>query len=239
MPMIRQSDREEIARDAIALHLGDLMARGKALREEAQRRAQTIIDKAHAERQRILTGAQEKGFEAGRAEGLSAGYKDGFEKGHQESVQAATRDLTALARGWEGALGEFLEERQGLVDRAGADVLALAMQIAERVIKRTIEHDPNVVIDQIEHVLELVTRPSRLVLRVHPMDMELVREVLPGVVGKFAQVKHAEVVEDGTLSRGSVVMMEAGQEGASVCDADVQRQLDRIAEAIVPGRATP
>jgi flagellar biosynthesis/type III secretory pathway protein FliH len=238
MPMIRQSDREEIARDAVTLHLGDLMARGKALREEAQRRAQAIIDKAHAERQRILEGAHEKGFEAGRAEGLSAGYKDGFEKGHQESVLEATRDLDGLARGWESALEGFLEERQGLVDRAGADVLALVIQIAERVIKRSVEHDPAVVVGQIEHVLEVVSRPSRLVLKVHPADVGLVREVMPRVMGKFVLVKHAEVVEDGSLSRGSVVMMEAGQEAASVFDADVQRQLDRIAAAIVPGKAT-
>lgn len=239
MPMIRQSDREEIARDAVTLHLGDLMARGKALREEAKARAQAILDKAHAERQRILEGAHEKGFEAGRAEGLSAGYQDGFEKGHDESVQEATRDLAALGKGWEIALQEYLDQRQGLIDQAGADVLALVMQIAERVIKRSIEHDPAVVVRQVEHVLELVSRPSRLVLRVHPADVTLVQEVMPGVIAKFALVKHAEIVEDATLTRGSVVMMEAGQEGASVFDADIQRQLDRIAEAIVPGRATP
>lgn len=237
MPMIRQSDRHEIARDAIALHLGDLMARGKAMREEANRRAQAIIDKAHAERQRILEGAQEKGFEAGRAEGLSAGYKDGFEKGHAESVVEARRSTAALAAGWEASLDEFLSQRQELVDRAGADVLALALQIAELVIKRSIEADPSLVVQQIEHVLQMVSRPSRLIVRVNPADRALVQEVFPAIVTKFSSVKHAELMDDPTLARGSTVIAEAGAECASVFEADVQRQVNRIAEAIVPGRA--
>lgn len=232
--MIRQSDREEIARDAIALHLGDLMARGKAMREEAHRRAQAIIDKAHAERQRILDGATAKGMEAGRAEGLSAGYKDGFEKGHTQAIEQAKRDMAALVSGWESALTEFLSARQELVDQAGTDVLQLVLEIAERVIKKSIDVDADVVVRQIDHVLALVARPSRLLLRIHPEDRTVAMEALPSVVAKFSMAKHAELVDDPTLQRGSVVVTDVGSDGGTVFDASVRGQLERIADAIVP-----
>lgn len=235
MPMIRQSDRDEIARDAIALHLGDLMERGKSLREEAKRRGQAIIDKAHAERQRILEGAQEKGFEAGRAEGLSAGYRDGFEKGHAEALEEARKRTAALAAAWESELAAFVAKRQELVDEAGADVLELVLKIAERVIKRKLEAEPDVVVGQLEHVLSMVARPTRLVVRAHPEDRALLGELLPGIVSRFAMVKHLEMTDDASLSRGSIVALDAGADGAAKFDADVQAQLERIAAAIVPG----
>jgi flagellar assembly protein FliH len=234
MPMIRQSDREEIARDAIALHLGDLMARGKSLREEAQRRAQAIIDKAHLERQRILDGATAKGLEAGRAEGLSAGYKDGFEKGHAEAMAQAREDAAAVAAGWESALSGFVATRQELIDQAGTDVLRLVLQIAERVIKRSIAADPVLVMQQVEHVLAMVARPSRLVLRVHPEDRALAAELLPATVAKFSMVKHVELVDDVSLLRGSVVAVDTSSDGATTFDADILGQMERIAAAIVP-----
>lgn len=234
MPLIRQPLADPSIRNAVVLHLGDLRRAGEHLRESAAREAESVLAAARVERDRIVSGADREGH----AKGLERGLKEGHERGAQEGralAQAEWRDrLAAIESGWTAALGSFLADRERMMLEARQDVLQLAVLLAERITKRAIRVDPTLVNDQVAEVLALVARPSRLVIHLHPLDRPIVEEVLPGLRRRFPSVQDIEMADDDSLPRGSCIARTAG----GTIDASIATQLDRIAEALIPGGFT-
>jgi flagellar assembly protein FliH len=113
-------------------------------------------------------------------------------------------------------------------------VLALAISIAERVIKRRIEIDPALVADQLAAALALTVSPSRLAIRTSPDDLETAKTILPTLLHRFTESPNITIEPDPALSRGSVTLRTDKGE----VDATIETQLDRIVEVILPARKT-
>ncbi len=236
MAVIRQSDAVRIADQAITLDLGDLRAQGTAMIARAREQARAVVDEGLVQRQKLIEGAeaigQKQGYDAGFAQGLEAGRVQGHEQGCAERRE----QLTQLEQAWTTALQSFERDRSGMMIEARQDILELAVQLARRVVKRAIEADPTLVIDQAGAVLSAAARSSRLVLRVHPDDVTLVREALPSLKASTSRTEHIEVLTDPALPRGSCTAQSAG---GGVVDGTITTQLDRIAQALLVSRSEP
>lgn len=251
MALIKSANSSVAARGAVVLDLGDLTRQGQAIIAAAQRQAQAIIADAHAERARLISDAAAAGRADGVIEGRAEGLKQGLAQGQAQALAEHKAALGAMVTGWSGALEQFVGARDRLLSEAKTEVIRLALAIGERVTKRAIEADPAAAAAQLEAVLERVLRPSRLTVRVHPADRAMLADAAPALVQRFAAVQHVELVDDGALARGScvAVVMGAARDGdagaggsgggatgiGGEIDASIGTQLDRIAEAILPG----
>lgn len=235
MPLIRRADRDQVAREAVVLHLDDLARRAEKLRSEAEEAARKLVDDARAERERILAGAREAGLEKGLEEGRERGFAEGVEEGRRLVLEQARTQLASLERSWAEALDRFERDRDTFLLAARREVLGLAMLAAEMITRRQCEADPAVVVDQLGAVLELVTRPAKVVVAIHPEDDEHVRRAMPALMERFPAARGIELRHDESLSRGSCVARLDG-EGGGVIDASIRTQLERIAAALVPGK---
>ncbi len=243
MAVIKGSNTAALARDAVVLDLSDVARQGEQMIASAKKRAQTILAEAEATRARLIGDAAAVGKAEGLAEGLAEGHRAGAEQGRASALTEQRAALLALLEGWSAALRSFASARQGLLDEAGRDVLNLAMTIARKVTRRAFATDPGVPGEQLRSVLELVMRPTRLLVRAHPEDVSLMRQAMPELVAQFDSAGHVEFVEDATLARGSCVARLAdersgtgvggGAPGGEI-DASIDEQLDRIAEMLVP-----
>jgi flagellar assembly protein FliH len=234
--VIRQGDAGRVASRATALDLGDLAAQAERVRALAREQAEATLRAAHVERERLLSSAREEGRRSGHAEGLAKGLEEGRAQGRKEAQQAHAAVLGSLQQAWAEALEGFALERDAILAEARQDVLRLAVLLAEKVTKRAIEIDHEVAAAQLESVLALVARPTRLIVRVHAMDEPIVREALPGLMAKFPAAQHVELRSDDQIERGSCV---ARTEGGGWLDASVKTQLDRLAVALLPDRRSP
>ncbi len=247
MALIKHANAKDLTRDAIVLDLGDLHRQGQLLIENAKRRAAEIIKEAEAERDRLIAGAAEKGHAEGFARGLEEGRARGQEEGRAEAAQSTAADLEALRAGWEQALAAFVADRERILTEARDDVLRLALRIAEKVTRRKIETDPAVAAAQLESVLALITRPTALVIAVHPDDRAAIEQALPSLLATLtAAPRHVELTDDPTLPRGSCVARTRGGDdgsggavgGGGEINASIDLQLQRIAEALLPSPDT-
>ncbi len=232
MGMIRRADLETYTRDAVVMNLGDLKAQGKATVDAATQHAEQVLKDAQNERDRLISGAAEKGREEGYREGYAKGLEAGRAEGFAKAIKEHTEQIAALTQQWNESLGVFSQERDAMYQQARRDVIELAALIAERVTKRAIVLDPAIVETQMRTVLDTLARPTGLVLRVHPEDLAYAETVLPGLIADCTNCTSAEVVADDSLSRGSCI---AETDGRGVIDATIGTQLDRIVEAILPG----
>ena len=234
MALIRQAQARRVADDAVVLDLGDLALQGERLVADARRRAEAEIARAQAERDRLLSSAKDDGYRAGFEEGERAGREAGLAEGRTAALAEHGQILTTIERAWEDALGAFVEQRGHMLVSARRDVLRLAVRVAELVTRRQIELDDRAVEGSLEAVLTSVLRPTRLIIRVSPDDRAVAQEALPKLLDTLSSGIDAELVEDGSLSRGScVATFDEAMSGR--IDASVETQLDRIARALLPG----
>ncbi len=241
MALIKHSNTRDIARDAVVLDLGDLQRQAALIMQSARDQASAVIAAAKAEREQILAGAAELGKSAGFEVGRAAGLNIGKEDGRTAAISEFRARLEAIESSWGSELSAFERARQSMLLAAEKDVLRLALQIAERVVKRAVANDPLIVIDQLRAVLAVVARPTELVVRIHPDDVEIVREALPQLTRHFTTVRNVELAEDQNLSRGSCIAAMRSSSGGDgrfaggEIDASIATQLDRIVQALMPG----
>lgn len=253
MALIRQAQAQHALREALVLDLGDLHRQGEAIIAQAKERAGKIVAEAQAERLRLVADAAETGRARGTAEGLSQGRAEGERQGREAALRARAAELASLEAAWGEMLVALEAARERLLEDARRDLLRLAAMIAQRVIKRAVELDPSAVTAQLESVLQMVIRPSRLTVRVHPQDRALVEAALPGLLPRFQCVTHLELADDAGLARGSVAARlgrAGGGSGGSgggggfddgpalggEIDATVDAQLARLIDVLLPPR---
>lgn len=234
MAIIKRADARTHPHSTVTLDLGDLGRRGQMLRESAVAEAERVVREAHEERARILAGAEQTGRERGHAEGYQAGLAVGREEGREAALGEFREKLAAVDAAWAEAMAGFVADRESLLLGARSAVVELAVKIAERVVHRVVEVDASVVEDQLRELLALVAGPATLIVRVHPEDEELVREVLPRLREQFVGGIHVRLQTDSSVSRGSCTARTLG--GSSI-DASLETQLDRLVRDLLPDRS--
>ena len=241
MPLIRGAQLGDAVRSAVVLDLGDLKRQGDRILSTARAEADRIVAEARAERERLLEGASEEGRRAGTERGIEEGRARGAAEGREAAMAAHREKLAALEAAWTGALDEFRARREEMLLEARVDVLRLAVRVAEMVTRRRVELDDGAAAAQLEAVVSLVARPTRLVIRVHRDDVDAFREALPAAAARLgagvrpgAAGGHVELAVDGTLAPRSCV---ASTPDGGMIDASLGTQLERIVAALLPGDA--
>ncbi|TVQ31254.1 MAG: hypothetical protein EA376_10310 [Phycisphaeraceae bacterium] len=237
MALIKQASSKALIRDAIVLNLSDIQRQARELEERANRKAEQIIRDAEAERRRLLEGAEAEGRAEGVRLGRAEGHEQGLEAGRAKAVRQSKEKIRIAIEAWSEALDRFEQARDGLMVDARSDVINLALAIAQKVIRRTLQNDPDCVRRQMHDALALTLRSTRLTIAVHPEDMAAAEESLPDLVRRFERCSHAELVEDESLSKGSCVV----RTDRGVINADIEVQIERIVAELAPtpGSANP
>jgi len=231
MAVVRHAEAEGLARRARVLDLADVRAEAERIVAEARAQAEGIVREAHDERARLIADAEETGRAAGHAEGLERGREQGRQEGAARAAEQMSARLAELDRGLAGALEEFVSGRRELLDQARDDVVRLALAIASRVVKRTIESDPSIVADQAAAALQHVVGGGRVRVCVHPDDEGVVRDVLPELRARVEADAGIELSADESVERGGCVVRT--QRGGAI-DATISTQLERIVRAVLP-----
>jgi flagellar assembly protein FliH len=230
--LVKQSLAANIAKDALVLDLGDLQRQGYAIVEAARRQAAQVVQEAHATRAKLISDAQEVGFQQGLAKGHAEGMIKGEALGITQSIAANKIVLDQLAAGWSSALKQYDIDRAQMHAQAQRDVIALAALIASRVVKRTVQLNPDLVKDQVEQVLAMVLRHTRITLAVNSEDQPIVQAALPTILATVATCREVDLTADDSLARGSCVARLA--DSGALIDASIDTQLERIIQALLP-----
>jgi flagellar assembly protein FliH len=165
--------------------------------------AREIIDAARAQ-----AGAlREQAVQDGRAEGIALGR------------EAAAAELAPAAAALEHALEEARALRDATVDAAESRAAQLALAIAEKVVAGALEIEPERVLDVVRGALRGVLDGERIVVCVHPDDVEIVR-----AAGLGAPEAHLEVHGERRVARGGALVRTSVGE----VDARIERKLDAV-----------
>ncbi len=240
MPLIRRADQQTRARNALVLNLTDVRSQMDEIIARTQAESTRLVEDARREREQLLSTAAAEGRAAGHAEGLTQGRREGADQARRDVIEQARAQLAEVQGAWQAALGRFEATRRSVLEDAREDVVRLALAIAARVVKRSIDASPDLVVAQVAEALTLVTKAHRLVVAVHPDDLPIVELAWPTLVDRFADSSECVLIADESLSRGSCVVRKGDKSGSrGEIDARIQTQIDRIATALVPNALAP
>lgn len=230
MAIIREPESLKQANQrAVVLDFGDISARAAQLRELAEREANAVLVRAHTQREKLLESAAQQGHASGYKAGFEAGRAAGLEEGRRHAIEEGINDITHLVNSLQQTLDQFVAIREELTARSQSEVFTIAVELAQRIIGRTIESRPESVVTLLEQALPLVLRTSRLRIVVHPSDAACMKEALPGLHQRFALAAHMEVEISPDVARGTCKVIN--DRGASI-DTSVSMQLSRIAQEL-------
>lgn len=153
-------------------------------------------------------------------EGLAMGKREGLEKGRALIEEQLSR------------LGQVCDKLntplQDLDNQVVEELTALALVIAQQIIRREIKANPGQIVATIEQaVSELPVASRGLKLYLNPEDSALVKEILAEKIGNAGW----EIIDDPLLTRGGCKVTTE----ASRIDASIERRLTRIVTELLGG----
>lgn len=150
-----------------------------------------------------------------RAQAVQDGLAEGRQRGREESAAALAPAMEAL----RSALEEAVRARDAIVDGAEARAAGLAIAIAEKVVAGALTVAPERVVDVVRGALRGMLDGDRIVVCVHPDDVELVR-----AAGSELADAHIEIFAERRVARGGALVRTSVGE----VDAQIDTKLEAV-----------
>ena len=153
----------------------------------------------------------EKGFAAGRDQGIAAGRKEIADR---------------LAR-----LDSIIRELEGIKERKLQEVLPeivdLALEIAAKIVRKKIEQDREIIVSVVRDAVRKLGREEKMVIRVNPSDYDTMISNLDSL-REEARLRDISVEPSDSVSAGGCYIETPTAE----VDARVEEQIRELRDAI-------
>lgn len=170
-----------------------------------------------------LAEGREAGMAAGREAGFTEGQQTGFAMGQQKGFAsgkiAVVNEITRLREIFVNL--EFALTR--LDTEIGEELMALAIELARKVLQHTLDTQPEVIKGVIHEALQHLPH-KQAEIHLNPDDMELMRKHLDD---KTHEEEH-RLIEDDSVSRGGCRIEAAGAQ----IDATMETRWRRVLESL-------
>lgn len=236
--VIKAGEATPIPQGGLRLELRDVSEKVEKTLHDARREAEVILqsarNKAHAERTMLNDKARREGHEAG----IALGRKQGYEQALSEAREKFAADQGKLIAALTAMAAEFNRRREEFYVAAKQDAVLLGIEIARRLAGRLGEiGDPSEGAQEAARAaLELVGKATEVMICVHPEDRAALDCLVkasalgaPAMDAALSRTRHIQLIEDGSIQRGGVVVKTADCE----LDATVGGRLDRIADELL------
>ncbi|MCP3163880.1 FliH/SctL family protein [Myxococcus qinghaiensis] len=182
---------------------------------EARQGAQGILEEAHREKERILAEAQRE------REELLVKTR---EQGRQEGLAQAT-EIILRAKMQAGELLGTYEK----------DIIALGLRVGEKIIGRSLEKDPDLMLELCASAIDNLRSARAMTLRVHPKTAAVLRAKKPVLMELIGRAVDLAIKEDPEVAPvGCIVQTEFG-----TVDAQLPTQLEMLQNVLLPDQNGP
>ncbi|WP_066706798.1 FliH/SctL family protein [Curvibacter delicatus] len=161
------------------------------------------------------TRLQDEQAEAFRQEGYAKGFAEGLAQGHGQAMLEAQEQVNAFLnnQGQDTArqLAALVASAHAQLDAAeqvaARGMLELACELARQVLRHEISTNPNALLPVIREALTpLIADSKSTVLKLHPLDMDMLEDVLRAEYPSLPLT----LLADATITRGGCQIQSTG-----------------------------
>jgi flagellar biosynthesis/type III secretory pathway protein FliH len=176
--------------------------------ENARRQGAELVAVAREQAEMIAANAREQGF--------AAGYEAGMRQ-----AEASAADMLAHAEHTAREVVRFRDETMAGAER---ELVELSLQLAEKILQRTFEAEPERVVDVLRGALRKTFSRDGLTVVCNPDDLQRLQSAGPELAGTLGGLDDLRFVTDRRIERGGVVVRTPSGD----VDATIDAQLDRL-----------
>jgi flagellar assembly protein FliH len=185
--------------------------------ERAREQAAGMVAVAREQAEAIAQGARDQGFEVGYNEGITR-------------AESAVVERLAMAEQLVAQVSQAREEALASCER---DLVELAFQIAEKVIRQRVAADPDATVGVLEHALRKAFVRDGLTVLCNPEDLERLSGASERLQSRVGSLTGLSLIGDRRISQGGVVV----RTDAGDIDATIESQLERLRDLLFDERA--
>ena len=175
---------------------------------------------------------------------LHRALEQGRAEGRAEAAEEMEKRLVIARTESDERIGALME---GIAQQVRAftaslehDAYAFALAVAERIVKREILLDDEIVVRQVREALRRIVGVESIKVRVHPDDEVLVRSHRAALLALTDATRDVVIEPDNTIERGGCILESA----SGNVDARIATQLRQVEHALrieekVPGEHRP
>ncbi|MCE9666632.1 flagellar assembly protein FliH [Myxococcus stipitatus] len=177
---------------------------------EARQGAQSILEDAQREKERIIAEALRE-----KEDVLAKAREQGREEGLAQATEIILRAKLQA--------GEILAGYE-------KDVIALGLRIAEKIVGRSLEKDPELMVELCAAAIDNLRSARSMILRVHPKTAAVLRARKPVLMELIGRAVDLAIKEDAEVAPvGCIVQTEFG-----TVDAQLPTQLEMLQNVLLP-----
>jgi flagellar assembly protein FliH len=197
--------REQIIRQAIQ--------KSKYIDNEAMKRADSLIEGAYKKCQQIMLDAEKKGF--------ADGYSRGMAEGQKAATLKANDGLTEI----QDLIKAINNERINAIFREEQDLLTIAFEIAQKIMKKQAELDEDAILGILEEIIS--ENPEELKICLSNYNKSLNVHIDKNIAKRIkAASRNTKVV----FVQGEDIILAETQSGTT--DLSIKVQLEQLQEAL-------
>ncbi|MFZ6872725.1 flagellar assembly protein FliH [Undibacterium sp. Di27W] len=154
-----------------------------------------LASQQRAEAERAREAAKQEGFAAGYKEAYERGLKDGQETAYAETMEQVHTEIQSLQQ----LAQAFSEQLHSASQHMGNELMQLALDLAQTMLKAKLDTDPSVILPIVEDAiaqLASVQQPAQIHL--NPEDATIVKDQL----GETLSEDGWRIVVDAHMERG-------------------------------------
>lgn len=196
----------------VAFDFENLNDRANEYLETVRQEAAKIVQQAHQQAEQIRRKAEIDGRQAAEAAALKA-----MDERVGQRMNTLLPALEALIRELNDAKADWLR-------RWEESAVAVAAAIAKRIIRRELEHQPEIALDWISDALRLAAGSSTVKLYLNPDDREHLGGQIDRLTATIGQLAATDIVADPNITPGGCrVETHFGE-----IDQQIEAQLARV-----------
>ncbi len=146
-------------------------------------------------------------------------------EGYQAGMGQASEELQQIRE----TFAAFMNAKQEVYEQIAPDILEISVDIAQKIIKKEVSEDPQVLVNNIVDVLKSLSKDeNKIALRVNPVQVDVVKQQVPEILTIAGLDARVSVLADEEVSEGGCLVTTSN----GVVDATVETQLSVICEAL-------
>ena len=163
----------------------------------------------------ILTRAQEEAVKI---------KNDAWSEGYQKGIEEAQNQLSTLNKSIE----EYFNYKGVVVDAISQSVYDIALEIAQKILKKEIASDDSAMLNMIKDILSDINRhESRITLKVRPDDVNGIKKHFDELFPEGLFDAKVSVLAHKTIQEGGVIVETSN----GIVDARLETQLEILKNA--------
>jgi flagellar assembly protein FliH len=200
--------------------------------EEMMRKREEELQRQEKTLRQELAETLEKERQSARSEGLEEGRTKGYEEGRQKALDEAQRlyaeRFDAQVNLLEGIYKKIEEQLEALAEGNQHRLIRMWETVLRNLLRREVHLNEATAMEILRSVLQRLTDRDRIVVYLHPLDLEMVTNQQEEFADILRGIQHVEFLQDPQVDRGSCLV----ESSMGIYDARWRTQLEQVAEEV-------